>query len=411
MRGPEVRPIVIAAGGTGGHFYPAEALASALVARGHWVVLMTDARAVVPRGSVFDARNQYVLPGAGIAGRGAARAGKAVFALAAGVARARGILARIRPAAVVAFGGYPAVPPVLASRLVRARPPVILHEQNAVLGRANRFLARHARVLALSFAETSRVPANVRCLVTGNPVRPAVASLRDAPYEPPSGTRHDGSLLGGSIRLLVLGGSLGARVFSEIVPSAIARLPDVVRLRLMVTQQCRVEDIDQVRATYAAKGISAELATFFPDVANRLQVAHLVIARAGASTVAELALAGRPSILVPLPGAIDDHQSANARALADAGGAWVMRQADFTVDALAERLGSLLADAPALALGALRARLVARAGAADSLADLVEQVMRETAPAPVEPAAGGPSRRQSGRSTVMRASEQPRMGS
>jgi UDP-N-acetylglucosamine--N-acetylmuramyl-(pentapeptide) pyrophosphoryl-undecaprenol N-acetylglucosamine transferase len=409
MRGPEVRPIVIAAGGTGGHFYPAEALASTLVGRGHWVVLMTDARAVVPRGSVFDARNQYVLPGAGIAGRGAARAGKAVFALAAGVARARSILARIRPAAVVAFGGYPAVPPVLASRLVRSRPPVVLHEQNAVLGRANRFLARHARVLALSFADTSRVPAKVRRLVTGNPVRPAVAALCEAAYEPPAGPKHDGSILGGSIRILVLGGSLGARIFSEIVPSAIARLPDAIRARLMVTQQCRAEDLDRVRASYAGNGISAELATFFPDVADRLQAAHLVIARAGASTVAELAIAGRPAILVPLPGAIDDHQSANAKALADAGGAWIMPQPGFTVDALAERLGGLLADVGALALGAMHARLVARAGAADVLADLVEQVMRETAPAPIEPAFGGPTRRQSGRPTTS-TSEQPRMG-
>ena len=410
MRGPEVRPIVIAAGGTGGHFYPAEALAAALVRRGHWVVLMTDARAVVPRGSVFDARNQYVLPAAGIAGRGPARASKAVFALAAGLARARGIIARIRPAAVVAFGGYPAVPPVLASRLVRNRPPVILHEQNAVLGRANRFLARHASVLALSFADTSRVPGKVRRLVTGNPVRPAVVALCEAGYEPPPGPKHDGSILGGSIRLLVLGGSLGARVFSEIVPAAIARLPDAIRVRLMVTQQCRAEDLDQVRATYAANGISAELATFFPDVADRLHVAHLVIARAGASTVAELAIAGRPSILVPLPGAIDDHQTANAKVLADAGGAWVMPQPGFTVDALAERLSSLLVDSAVLALGAMHARLVAQAGAADALADLVEQVMRETAPAPTEPASGGPSRGQTGRPTTTRTSEQPRVG-
>lgn len=410
MRGPEVRPIVIAAGGTGGHFYPAEALAAVLIRRGHWVVLMTDARAVVPRGSVFDARNQYVLPGAGIAGRGAARAGKAVFALAAGVARALGILVRIRPAVVVAFGGYPAVPPVLAARLVRCRPSVILHEQNAVLGRANRFLARHARVLALSFAHTSRVPAKVRCLVTGNPVRPAVAALCETEYEPPPGPKHDGSILGGSIRILVLGGSLGARVFSEIVPAAIARLPDAIRVRLMVTQQCRAEDLDQVRATYATNGISADLATFFPDVADRLQVAHLVIARAGASTVAELAIAGRPSILVPLPGAIDDHQSANAKALADAGGAWVMPQPGFTVDALAERLTGLLSDSTSLAQGAMHARLVARVGAADALADLVEQVMRETVPAPIEPAAAGPLRRQSGRHTTTRTGEQPRMG-
>jgi UDP-N-acetylglucosamine--N-acetylmuramyl-(pentapeptide) pyrophosphoryl-undecaprenol N-acetylglucosamine transferase len=410
MRGPEVRPIAIAAGGTGGHFYPAEALAAVLVRRGHWVVLMTDARTVIARGSVFDARNQYVVPAAGIAGRGAARAGKAIFSLAAGVARARGILARIRPAAVIAFGGYPAIPPVLASRLVRCRPPVILHEQNAVLGRANRFLARHARVLALSFAETSRVPPKVNRLVTGNPVRPAVAALSEAAYEPPPGPKHDGSILGGSIRILVLGGSLGARVFSEIVPSAIARLPDAIRARLMIIQQCRAEDLEQVRATYAAKGVSAELATFFADVADRLNAAHLVIARAGASTVAELAVAGRPSILVPLPGAIDDHQSANARALADAGGSWVMPQSGFTVDALAERLTSLLSDSASLAQGAMHARLVARVGAADALADLVEQVMRETAPAPIEPASAAPLRGQSGRPKTTRAGEQPRMG-
>jgi UDP-N-acetylglucosamine--N-acetylmuramyl-(pentapeptide) pyrophosphoryl-undecaprenol N-acetylglucosamine transferase len=177
----------------------------------------------------------------------------------------------------------------------------------------------------------------------------------------------------------------------------------------MVTQQCRAEDLDRVRAAYSAKGISAELATFFPDVADRLQVAHLVIARAGASTVAELAIAGRPSILVPLPGAIDDHQSANARALADAGGAWVVPQSGFTVDALAKHLGGLLADSAALALGAMHAKLVARPGAADALADLVEQVMRETAPA-IEPASGGPSRGQSGRSTTRRTSELPSAG-
>jgi UDP-N-acetylglucosamine--N-acetylmuramyl-(pentapeptide) pyrophosphoryl-undecaprenol N-acetylglucosamine transferase len=388
-------PIVIAAGGTGGHFYPAEALAAALIARGHWVVLMTDSRAVVPKSTVFDARHQYVLPGAGIAGRGIVRAGKAVFALAAGVARARSILARIRPAAVVAFGGYPSVPPVLASRLLRHRPPVILHEQNAVLGRANRFLARHASVLALSFAGTSRVPAKVRRLVTGNPVRPAVTALSQAGYEAARGQRHDGSIMGGSIRLLILGGSLGARVFSEVVPWALARLPEAMRMRLLVTQQCRAEDLEQVRATYAASGITAELAPFFPDVADRLRAAHLVIARAGASTVAELAVAGRPSILVPLPGAIDDHQSANARALADGGGAWVMPQTGFTVVALAERLTALLGDPGALAQAATHARLVARPEAADALANVVEQVASEAARVPGEPPAEQPSARKS----------------
>ena len=372
------RPIVIAAGGTGGHFYPAEALASALIERGQWVVLMTDARSGALRSTVFGEQNQYVLPGAGIAGRGALRGGKAVFSLAAGVARARGIMSRIRPAAVVAFGGYPSVPPVLATRLLRDRPPVILHEQNAVLGRANRFLARHASVLALSFAGTSRVPAKVRRLVTGNPVRPAVTALSQAGYSAPPGPRHDGSIEGGSIRLLVLGGSLGARVFSDIVPFALARLPESLRARLHVTQQCRAEDLERVRATYAAAEIGADLAPFFADIADRLRTAHMVIARAGASTVAELAIAGRPSILVPLPGAIDDHQNANARALADAGGTWVMPQTGFTAVALADRLTSLLVDPGALAQAATYARSVARPGAATALANVVEQVARET---------------------------------
>jgi UDP-N-acetylglucosamine--N-acetylmuramyl-(pentapeptide) pyrophosphoryl-undecaprenol N-acetylglucosamine transferase len=372
-------PIIIAAGGTGGHFYPAEALAAVLIARGHGVVLMTDARAVVPKSTVFDVRNQYVLPGAGIAGRGVARAGKAVFALAAGVARARGIMASIRPVAVVAFGGYPSVPPVLASRLLRDRPPVILHEQNAVLGRANRFLTRHASVLALSFDGTSRVPARVNRLVTGNPVRPAVTALSQAGYEAPRGPRHDGTIMGGSIRLLILGGSLGARVFSEVVPLALARLPEAMRARLLVTQQCRAEDLEQVRASYVSSGITAELSPFFPDVADRLRAAHLVIARAGASTVAELAVAGRPSILVPLPGAIDDHQSANARALADGGGGWVLPQPDFTVVTLVERLTALLGDPGALAQAATNARLEARPDAAEALANVVEQVAGDAA--------------------------------
>jgi len=378
MRGPEVRPIVIAAGGTGGHFYPAEALAATLIERGRWVVLMTDARSGALNSVVFDPRNRHVLPGAGIAGRGVMRAGKAMVSLAAGVARARGILASLRPAAVVAFGGYPSVPPVLATRLLRERPPVILHEQNAVLGRANRFLSRHASVLALSFAGTSRVPAKVRRVVTGNPVRPAVTALSNAGYEAPPGQRHDGSIQGGSIRLLVLGGSLGARVFSDIVPGALAKLPEAIRARLSVTQQCRAEDLDRVRDIYTASGIAAELAPFFPGVADRLRAAHLVLARAGASTVAELAIAGRPSILVPLPGAIDDHQTGNARALAAAGGAWVMPQPEFTVAALTVRLTQLLADPGALARGAVNARLVARPNAAAALADVVDQVVRET---------------------------------
>jgi UDP-N-acetylglucosamine--N-acetylmuramyl-(pentapeptide) pyrophosphoryl-undecaprenol N-acetylglucosamine transferase len=367
MRGPAVRPIVIAAGGTGGHVFPAEALAAVLVARGQRVALMTDARSGALKSPVFDGLEQIVVSGAGIAGRGAAKAGRAAVAMMAGAAQAQRALSRMDAAAVVGFGGYPSVAPVMGSRLLRRRPAVILHEQNAVLGRANRFLARYAAALALSFAGTERVPNGVRTVLTGNPVRPEIAALAATAYAPPAGQDL--------LRLLVLGGSLGARVFSDVVPAAIAGFAG----RIAVVQQCRAEDLDRVRAAYAASGIQAELAPFFPDIARRLDVAHLVVARAGASTVAELALAGRPAILVPLPGAIDDHQSGNAAALAGAGGAIAIAQPDFTPPALERCIAALLADPAALPRAAAAARTQARPDAAALLADLVQALMAKPA--------------------------------
>jgi len=365
MRGPTVQPIVIAAGGTGGHFFPAEALAAELVSRGHRIVLMTDARSAGLSSATFAGREQYVIRGAGIAGRGLWRGTKAVGALTAGVAQARGILAQIGAGSVVGFGGYPCVAPILAARLLRRRPAVILHEQNAVLGRANRFLAGRADILALAFGSTQRVPAGTRTEVTGNPVRPAITALSRTGYIAPADR----------IRLLVLGGSLGARVFSDVVPAALRLLPEALRARLSVVQQTRTEDLERVKVAYAADGIKAELSPFFSDVAARLVAAHLVIARAGASTVAELAVAGRPAILVPLPGAIDDHQSANAFALAEAGGAWVVPQPQFTPASLADQLAASLADPVRLAEVAVGARSQACADAAARLADLVEARM------------------------------------
>ncbi|HYZ24292.1 MAG TPA: undecaprenyldiphospho-muramoylpentapeptide beta-N-acetylglucosaminyltransferase [Rhodopila sp.] len=371
MRGPAVQPIVIAAGGTGGHFFPAEALAAELIARGHRIVLMTDARSGGLASPTFAGKDQYVLRGAGIAGRGMMRGTKAVVSLAAGIAQARGILASLEPGCIVGFGGYPSVAPVLAARTLRSRPAVILHEQNAVLGRANRFLARWTDTLALSFAATEKLP-RIRTEVTGNPVRPAITAFADAPYEPPADR----------IRVLVLGGSLGARVFSDVVPDALRFLPDALRFYTTVTQQVRREDLDRVRAAYDASGIDAELSPFFPDIAERLQSAHIVIARAGASTVAELAVAARPSILVPLPSAIDDHQSANARALAAAGGAWVMPQPTFNATTLSARLTEILSDKLALTNAAAAARAQARADAAARLASLVEARLPQTADRP-----------------------------
>ena len=364
-----VPSIVIAAGGTGGHFFPAEALAAELLARGRRVVLLTDARSGGLKSAVFANAETHVLPGAGIAGRGLLRGARAILSLAAGVLRARSLLGRLHPGVVVGFGGYPCVPPVLATRLLRRRPAIVLQEQNAVLGRANRFLCGFADRLALGFAATTRVPAGARAEVTGNPVRPAIAALSHAPYPTMDNTIH----------LTILGGSLGARVFSDVVPAALLALPPALRARLLVTQQCRQEDLARVRTAYADAGIEADLAPFFADVADRLLRAHLVIARAGASTVAELAVAGRPAILVPLPGAIDDHQSGNARALADAGGAWVMPQPSFTQAALTEKLTVLLTNPAALATAATAARSQARPNAAAHLADMVEALVWQEA--------------------------------
>lgn len=367
MRGPTAAPVVLAAGGTAGHLFPAEALAGELIRRGRRVAVMTDARSATRAREAFAGRELFVLRGAGLAGRGPLRAAAGAAAVGMGVAQARGLLGRLGASAVVGFGGYPAVAPVLAACLLRRRPALLLHEQNAVLGRANRLLARFAGHLALSFEETRAVPGGIVARVTGNPVRPAVQALAGRPYAPPGE--------GDAVRLLVLGGSLGARVLSEVLPSAVAALPGTLQDRLRIVQQCRVEDLDRVRAAYGALGIEAELSPFFPDVAERLAQAHLVVARAGASTVAELACAGRPALLVPLPGAIDDHQRWNARAL----GADLADQAGLTPEMLGARLASLLAAPDRLAALAHEAGRRARPDAASLLADLVEDSITQEA--------------------------------
>ena len=318
---------------------------------------MCDARSGGLTSDVFEQGERFVLSGAGIAGRGMARGAAAVAGLAAGTLQARTILRRLDAAAIVGFGGYPSVGPALAARTLRRRPRLILHEQNGVLGRANRALARFADALALSLDGATHIPPGVLSEVTGNPVRAAIHAV---PYSLPDTT----------FELLVLGGSLGARVLSDVVPAALAAFP-----ALRVVQQCRAEDIDRVRDAYAQAGITAELAPFFENVAERLARAHLVIARAGASTVAELAVVGRPAILVPLPHAIDDHQTANARALADAGGGWMMPQPQFTPDALAARLTELMANPQVLAAAAASAAAQGHADAAARLADLVERTI------------------------------------
>jgi UDP-N-acetylglucosamine--N-acetylmuramyl-(pentapeptide) pyrophosphoryl-undecaprenol N-acetylglucosamine transferase len=373
MRGPAARPVVIAAGGTGGHLFPAEALAAELLARGERIALMTDARSSAFESPAFGNAERFVLKGSGIAGRGPQAAAAGALALTAGTLEARRILKRLDAAAVIGFGGYPSVPPIIAALTlpVSRRPATALHEQNAVLGRANRLLAPRADLLALSVADTARVPAGATTRLVGNPVRPALAAMAGQGYAPPA---EDGA-----IRLLVLGGSLGARVFADVVPAAVAALPEALRGRLVVTQQTRAEDLPRVESAYRAASVPADLSPFFGDIATRLAMAHLVIARAGASTVAELACAGRPSVLVPLPGAIDDHQSGNARSLAAAGAAWLMQQTAFTAEALARHLGAVLTNGPVLARAAAAAEREAHPEAARRLADLVQSLMRAEA--------------------------------
>ncbi len=360
-------PIVIAAGGTGGHFFPAEALAAELLSRGREVVLLTDARAGTLNSLAFKGQQTHVIAGAGIAGRGLARGVRAGLSLGKGVTQAWRILGRVRPAAVIGFGGYPSVAPVLAASWRTPRPVIVLHEQNAVLGRANRALAGRCDLLALSLRGTTRLPAGTRCELIGNPVRPTVRALSGQGYVTP----------GDHIQILVLGGSLGARVFSDVVPTALALLDPGLRARLRVVQQCRAEDLQRVRSAYAHEGIPAELASFFSDMPALLARAHLVIARAGASTVAELAVAGRPAILVPLPGAIDDHQSANARGLTDAGAAWLLAQVGFSAPALAGLLTELLSMPTRLAAAAQAATAQGRPHAAAALADATLALLQD----------------------------------
>ena len=384
-------PIVLAAGGTGGHVFPAQATAAALDRLGAPIAFLTDGR-----GAAFEVAGSTVALHrirAASPSRGGLR-GKltAGFDLAVGTVQARAILRRIGASAVVGFGGYASVPTVLAARLLGL--PVVLHEQNALIGRANRWLAGRATLIATSFPLTRGLgpAATARFRLCGNPVRPAVAAVAATPY--PALTAD------GPVRLLVVGGSQGAAVFSTLVPAAVALLPEVLRRRIAVTQQVREDDIAAVSAAYGAAGVTADLRRFIDDVPAQLAACHLVIARAGASTIAELGAVGRPALLLPYPHAADDHQTINARALEDAGAAWCLPQGETDAAALAARLETLLTDPPALAAAAGAALGFGRVEAADRLAALVIEAAGtahrqggETDTAPATPAAHRHERR------------------
>ncbi len=362
--------IALASGGSGGHVFPAEALARELLGRGLKVVLITDQRGArfgedVP---VPVARIRASKMGQGLIGKA-----RSFLEMGIGFLQAFRVLKKLRPSVVIGFGGYPSIPTLYAAAQLGI--PIILHEQNAVLGRANRAMADKARVIATGFPHVVGVAGALksRLVHTGNPVRAAFIALRGTPYLAPTPE--------GPIRLLVLGGSQGARVFSSVVPQALALLPDPVRRRIVIAQQCRKETLDEARAAFAAAGMEAELASFFTDVPERMGAAHLVIGRAGASTLAELTTVGRPSILVPFPHGHAGEQTANAESLAEAGGAWLIPEQAFTPDSLAVRLESLIAMPDALSQTAAAARAWGKISAADALADVVAQVVQEGRPA------------------------------
>ncbi len=366
MTEPERLPlIVVAAGGTGGHLFPAEALTVALQGRRIRVDLVTDERAT-RYGEAFPAEATHIIPSATLRGRDPASLLRTSYVLGRGILRAYRLFRRIEPAAVVGFGGYPTIPPVLAASLRGI--PSLIHEQNGVPGRANRLLASRATAIATGFpglfGHDPRLAA--KTTHTGNPVRPAVVEAANTPYP--------GAEL--PFRLLVFGGSQGARIMADIVPPAVDLLPVALRAKLAIVQQARDENLYSVREAYARTGVPAEVRPFFRDLPARIAASHLVISRAGASTVAELAAIGRPAILVPLPHALDQDQMANAGMLEKAGGAARIKQSSFSPEFLAAEIARLTADPATLPAMAAAARKIGVIDAADRLADLVLKVAK-----------------------------------
>jgi len=358
---------VLMAGGTGGHLFPAMALAQELRRRGHDIQLMTDHR-VAAYGDKFPASQTHIVPSATPSVRNPVKFVVAGCKILWGVGIALGKLSAVRPDAVVGFGGYPVFPPFLAARLLGI--PGLLHEQNAVMGRSNRALGRFANKIALSFKRTLKVEAfAAKTVLTGNPIRDRALAASATPY--PILTAD------GPVRIVVTGGSQGARVFSDVMPPAIAGLPEHLRQRLRIAQQCRVEDLDRVAEAYRAAKINVELQPFFADLPERMAGAHLIIARSGASTIAELTVLGRPAILVPLPGALDADQKNNALLMETADAGWIMEQATLTPQSLGTRLTSLLIDPALLPRAAAAARSLGQPDAVVKLADVAERLAQK----------------------------------
>ncbi len=356
--------IILSAGGTGGHMTPARALGHDLLSRGYRVEVVTDTRGE-KFSSLFEGMPMHVVK-AGTLGAGLSGKVKGATALGLGILKAVKILRRMKPVLVVGFGGYPSIPAVYAAQKMGI--PTIIHEANAVIGRANDMLAAKAERIALSMHEVAGLEQSerIRSIITGNPVRPEIASLYTQPYPTP---KPDGEL-----RILIFGGSLGAKILSDVVPKALSMLDADYRKRLRIIQQCREEDLEGVKTAYEEAGINAELKTFFQDVPEQLGKAHLVIARSGASTVAEVTVAGRPAIFVPMEVHRDNQQKMNADAVADAGGAWVMAEGGFTPETLLARIETFLHNPEVLFKAAENARSCGKPDAARKLGNLVTAI-------------------------------------
>lgn len=354
-----MKTLVLSTGGTGGHVSPAAALAQILRARGHRVVVITDTRGQT-YAPMFGGIEMMVLPTSTLSGSMGARL-RGVGVLLLGLYKALRVLRRLRPDAVVGFGGYPSLLPVLGAQVLGI--PTYVHEQNAVMGLANVVAAHRAKGVVLSLPDTQGVPKGVRSVVVGNPVRADIAALAAEPYPAVAA--------GGDLHLLVMGGSLGAQVFRDVMPAALALLPDALRARVHLVQQARAQDVEGLRAAYVAAGVKAQVAAFIDDVAGALNAAHLVIARAGGSTVAELAAVGRPAVFVPYPHHKDRQQFKNAQELVRAGGAMLVEEKDLNAQVLADILEKYLNNANILCDMAVRARACGRPQAAQMLADLL----------------------------------------
>ena len=358
---------MLAAGGTGGHLFPAFALAEELARRGYPVDLVTDERGD-RYGTGFPARHVYQVPAATLASRSPVAIARTVLTLGRGVKRALQLMGDVNPAVVIGFGGYPTFPPLIAASMRGI--PTAVHEQNAILGRANKMLAKRVTAIATSFEATRSIDAGLASKVrfTGNPVRDIVIRAAAAPYAAP--------VAGGPFNIVVFGGSQGARYFSDTVPVALASLPADLRSRLSVVQQAREEDLARVRQAYGAAGITADVSPFYKNLPDLMAKAHLVVARAGASSVSEISVLGRPAIFVPLPHSLDNDQLYNATRLAESGGGWCIEQKNLDAERFAAEIAALMRAPERLAAAASAARKQGRPDAVQRLADLVEELAR-----------------------------------